>query len=223
VSTATRPSAPARLQAHRLGLQRGGKPLIEALSFELAAGRALHLQGDNGSGKTSLLRLIAGLAPLQAGHLLWDGARAQPQSEAWRRSLLYTAHAAALKGEFTPLENLRWQARLSGHAAPERELRDTLQRLGLHGAARSPVRVLSQGQKKRLSLAALFLPFKRELLLLDEPFDALDHASIELIRQRLRELLAQGASVIYTSHQAQSLQPADDAVLVLKPPHGPLH
>ncbi|MBV8124449.1 MAG: heme ABC exporter ATP-binding protein CcmA [Burkholderiaceae bacterium] len=222
-SAATTPRAPARLQAQALGLQRGGRPLFQALSFELEAGRALHLQGDNGSGKTSLLRLIAGLAPLQAGQLLWDGRRVRPQSETWRRGLLYAAHAAALKAEFTALENLRWQARLSGHAVQDKDIHDALLRLGLRDQIHTPARQLSQGQKKRLSLASLFLPLNWQLLLLDEPFDALDQASVELLKTRLGELLAQSASVIYTSHQSQSLQPDTDTVLRLERPHGPLH
>jgi heme exporter protein A len=195
-------------QANALGLQtrdlvcaRGGKTLFTGLNLSVAPGQSMHLQGDNGSGKTSLLRLLCGLSEPAAGELLWDGAPMALVRETYLREMLYLGHALALKEGLSALENLHFAAALSGQAWVPGAALQALQQMGLRGREHLPLQVLSQGQMRRVALARLGLSPAR-LWLLDEPFVALDTAACGVLQELMQNHVARGGMVVFTSHQA---------------------
>ena len=181
-----------------LACSRGERRLFSGVGFALDAGEWLHVQGENGAGKTSLMRLLVGLSPADAGEVRWRGERA-PSLE-FRRDLIYLGHHAAVKEDLTPLENLRLSAALDGIALDERAAMAALFRLGLRGREDLPVRVLSAGQKRRVLLARL-LTRPALLWVLDEAFNALDVAAVQLLGELIGEHLAKGGMAVLTSHQ----------------------
>jgi heme exporter protein A len=201
---------PAMLKVSRLACSRGERQLFADVSFSLAAGEWLHVQGENGAGKTSLLRLLVGLSPADAGEIYWRGVAA---SEAgFHRDLLYLGHHAAVKDELTPLENLCLSAALDGIPLDEKAALAALVRLGLRGREALPVRVLSAGQKRRVLLARL-LTRPAALWVLDEAFNALDSGAVQLLGELLGEHLAKGGLAVLTSHQPLPL-PVDKRLML---------
>ena len=174
------PGAPV-LRAVDLGGDRGGRRLFRHLSLSLEPGRIVWLRGRNGRGKTSLLRLLAGLATPAAGVVQIDGNPLRGAGPQWRQRLHYIGHPNALKEDLSVVESLRFGRRVAG---PQRRPALTwiaaLERLG-HRIVwrRLPVRRLSQGQRRRAALARLALPQPPSVWLLDEPFDALDDDGIQ--------------------------------------------
>jgi len=200
----------AMLKVSRLACSRGERQLFADVSFSLAAGEWLHVQGENGAGKTSLLRLLVGLSPADAGEIYWRGVAA---SEAgFHRDLLYLGHHAAVKDELTPLENLCLSAALDGIPLDEKAALAALVRLGLRGREALPVRVLSAGQKRRVLLARL-LTRPAALWVLDEAFNALDSGAVQLLGELLGEHLAKGGLAVLTSHQPLPL-PVDKRLML---------
>lgn len=188
----------AMLTVTDLACSRGERRLFSGVSFTLKAGEWLHVQGENGAGKTSLLRLLVGLSPADAGTIHW---RDEPAPAAgFHRELLYLGHHAAVKDELTPLENLRYAAALDGIALDEGIALAALARLGLRGREDLPVRVLSAGQKRRVLLARL-LTRPAVLWVLDEAFNALDTGAVRLLGELIGEHLAGGGMAVLTSHQ----------------------
>ncbi|MDO8314398.1 MAG: cytochrome c biogenesis heme-transporting ATPase CcmA [Rugosibacter sp.] len=186
------------LKVSGLTCSRGERQLFADVSFSLAAGEWLHVQGENGAGKTSLLRLLVGLSPADAGEIYWRGVAA---SEAdFHRDLLYLGHHAAVKDDLTPLENLCLSAALDGIPLDEKAALAALVRLGLRGREALPVRVLSAGQKRRVLLARL-LTRPAALWVLDEAFNALDSGAVQLLGELIGEHLAKGGLAVLTSHQ----------------------
>ena len=215
------PCAPT-LTGAALGAQRGDRPLFKALELSLRPGQVVWLRGCNGRGKTSLLRLLAGLSTPARGAVLCDGVPLAKCPPEWRRRLLYVAHANALKDDLTVQEALRFLGALHGHAPSSSEIRRALGTLGvghLHAAA---VRTLSQGQRRRCTLARLALPeFADEqahgasIWLLDEPYDALDSEGVQALHGLLSGHARQGGSTLLTSHQDVNLLDPVPAVLNL--------
>lgn len=187
------------LEAAHLTCQRGERTLFTNLSFTLGAGELLQIAGPNGSGKTSLLKLLCGLSPPFAGEIRWLGAPAR--GEDFRRQLFYLGHQHAVKEELSALENLQISAELADEALSDVEALDALDRIGLAGREHLPAKVLSQGQKRRVALARLLVS-KAPLWILDEPLTALDTAAVDLIQARLAAHLANQGSVVLTTHQA---------------------
>lgn len=188
----------AMLTVTDLACSRGERRLFSGVGFALTAGEWLHVQGENGAGKTSFLRLLVGLSPADAGTIHWRGEPA-PSSE-FHRELIYLGHHAAVKEELTPLENLRCAAALDGIALDERAALAALVRLGLRGREDLPVRVLSAGQKRRVLLARL-LTRPATLWVLDEAFNALDSGAVQLLGELIGGHLAAGGMAVLTSHQ----------------------
>ncbi|HHH36951.1 MAG TPA: cytochrome c biogenesis heme-transporting ATPase CcmA [Gammaproteobacteria bacterium] len=195
------------LEAAGLGAVRGERRLFRGLNLSLAPGELLYVHGPNGSGKTTLLRMVCGLVAPAEGEIRWDGSPIGELGEDYRRILLYLGHAAALKDELSALENLRIMAALGGTPVTESQALDALDALGLGGCEDLPVRVLSQGQKRRAALARLYLS-KARLWVLDEPFTALDKASVAGLEDILAAHLAGGGIVVLTTHQEVGLTAA---------------
>ena len=187
------------LQASDLRCERGGRTLFSSLSFEIRAGEALRIAGANGSGKTSLLRILCGLLPPTQGTVLWKGNEVAALREEYSSELVYLGHAAAVKDDLTAAENLSISCRLAGTVVSEQAILAALQRFGLAEKNRA-VKRLSQGQRRRAALARLALSEARPLWLLDEPFSALDVEGISIVTGFIKDHLAQGGAVAFTTH-----------------------
>jgi len=192
------------LEASDLECERGGRRLFRALTFSVNSGEIVRVAGANGSGKTSLLRILCGLLTPSAGEVRWNGARIQSLKEEYARHLLYLGHAPAVKDELTGAENLRVACVLAGLSTTAEQRRDALARFGVPGD--KPVRQLSQGQRRRAALARLSVSGQAPVWLLDEPFTALDAAAAELTRALLGEHAQRGGSVVYSTHQDAGLR-----------------
>lgn len=192
------------LRVSHLVCSRGNKPLFADVSFALQAGQALHLEGDNGVGKTSLLRIVCGLSSADAGEVCWHEQPIQRNATAFRSSLFYLGHGLSLKEELTALENLMSDAAVSGRELSEAQALVALARMGLRGREHLPLRVMSQGQKRRTALARL-LASQAPLWVLDEPFVALDVKAVDGLRGLLAEHVTNGGMVLFTSHQPVTL------------------
>jgi heme exporter protein A len=195
---------PSLLQAQNVSCERGGRQLFLPISFSLAAGAALHLEGDNGAGKTTLLRSLSGLSALSQGEVLWRGVPSHAAASGFKRELLYLGHALGLKDELTALENVQLNAALAGQTINREKALQALATQGLKSRAHLPLRVLSQGQKRRVALARLQVA-QAKLWLLDEPFVALDTDAVKALQLLLQQHVAQGGALVFTSHQAVDL------------------
>ena len=202
----------SQLQAIAISCERGGRPLFAPQSFTLSPGQAMQIEGDNGSGKTSLLRMVCGLAPTASGEVRWGGQAISEVRHAFSRDLLYLGHSLGLKDELSAVENLRVASVMAGHPIGHEQAVQALQAQGLGSRSHLPLRVLSQGQKRRVALARLQVSAAR-LWLLDEPWVALDQAAQSALSDMLQTHVAQGGLLLFTSHQAQAL---GDAVSVLR-------
>lgn len=172
-----------------LACVRGERLVFQGLGFALSPGEALILAGRNGSGKTSLLRLMAGLAPSAKGRLAWHDGPVGDDPERHAARLHYVGHLDAVKPALTVRENLEFWARLRGGNAHRATA--ALATFGLDGLAPVPARYLSAGQRHRLSLARL-LASPAELWLLDEPTVALDTDAVSVLLAALAEHRARG-------------------------------
>ena len=187
------------LEAVDLECVRGDRPLFSHFSFGLAPGELLHVRGRNGSGKTTLLRTLCGLTRPSAGEVRWNDTDIHALGDEYRGQLTYVGHSNGIQGELTPQENLRVDVSLSGDADTAL-VHATLDRLGLSAYHHFPAKVLSQGQKRRLALARLFVQ-RKPLWILDEPLSALDVSSVTLMSELLVQHLERGGMIVMTSHQ----------------------
>jgi len=198
-----------RLSARDIAIERGGRSILEGLSFEARAGAALVLLGPNGAGKSTLLRAIAGFLPLAAGAFVLDGGSSEASLG---EQAQYLGHADALKGALTAGENLAfWAAMLSAGSGvgkgDSRTPGEALARLGLAHVHDFPALSLSAGQRRRVALARLLVA-PRPIWLLDEPTTALDAAAQGLFAAIMREHLAAGGLIIAATHAPLGLEGA---------------
>ncbi len=205
-STASAAGAPL-LAACALACRRGDRLLFEGLDFALQPGQIIWLRGANGRGKTSLLRLLAGLSQPADGEI--------ERSDAARHGFVYIAHANALKDDLSALENLQFLARLHGDAADAPACTEALRRFGMAGRRSAPVRTLSQGQRRRVALARLALARPGTLWILDEPYDALDAEGCTTLNELLAAHARTGGAVVLTSHLELGLAEPIPTVLQL--------
>lgn len=189
------------LEVRDLACERGDLRLFSGLEFSLAGGELLRVRGPNGSGKTSLLRLVAGLSRPAAGSIRWCGEDIAAMREAYTRELLFVGHANALKDELSAEENLALALELGGRRASPQARAEALERMGLAACASLPARYLSQGQKRRAALARLGAAADMALWILDEPFAALDARAQQAVIELIDAQLARGGAVILTTHQ----------------------
>lgn len=192
------------LSAQGLSCLRGSRLLFNNVGFELNAGGLLYVLGENGSGKSSLLRMLCGLLTPEEGAVFWNGKKIKEDAESYLSNLTYLGHLNGLKDDLTALENLQTNARMAGIQASEQFAMAALTAIGIARCAFLPARVLSQGQKRRVALAGLWLA-NTKLWILDEPFAALDVASVEVLAARLGAHVAEGGMAILTTHQDVSV------------------
>ncbi|MEC7119373.1 MAG: heme ABC exporter ATP-binding protein CcmA [Pseudomonadota bacterium] len=180
---------------HQLMVARGDLMLCGPLAAEIQAGQIWQLAGPNGTGKTTLLMMLAGILPCDPAQLSWRG---QPPI-GW--SALYIGHAAGLNSSLTVWENLQFLCGLYAQSVSADQLLSAIERVGLAGYEEVVVARLSSGQKRRVQLARLWLPESPELWLLDEPLTALDVRMVAALNTRLQQHAVQGGRVVLTSHQ----------------------
>ncbi len=189
------------LEVTNLACSRGEHQLFAKLSFALHAGELLQVQGANGSGKTTLLRTLCGFIQPLTGDILWQGQSIRELDEEYYADIIYLGHMNAIKDELNGLENLRISSALAGYAVSDSVAIAALRRMGLRGRETFPVKVLSQGQRRRVALARLLIT-KSPLWILDEPLTALDVGAVGLMQEIIGEHLAHQGMVIFTTHQA---------------------
>ena len=187
----------SKLIVNNLSCQRGYKLLFENLSFELNSGEVLKVSGPNGSGKTSLMKILAGLSSFETGSIDYDDTKIN--SQRYNLDFLYLGHLAALSPELSCLENLKYTMRL-GNDNLDLDFSDALKKVGLEKFENELVGKLSAGQKKRIALSLLFIT-QSKVWLLDEPFSALDSKAIKVIETRVEDHCNSGGICILTTHQ----------------------
>lgn len=188
------------LEAQALACVRGERRLFEGLNFKVSSGECLHVRGENGVGKTSLLRLLTGLSKPETGKILWAGLFIDKDVSTYHRELLFLGHRDALKEDLTALENLQHYAALDGIDLLDEKALSALWRFGLRGREHLPVSCLSAGQKRRILMARM-LTRQARLWILDEPFNALDAHAVLALQDLIAEHVEFGGLVILTSHQ----------------------
>jgi heme exporter protein A len=185
------------LEIDDLECARGGRTLFRGRSFALRGGELLHVAGANGSGKTSLLRILCGLLPPQGGEVRWQGSPIRALREEYSKQLVYLGHAAALKDDLSAAENLSIACRIAGKQFRPSEIHRALEIFGVPGGG-NPVRKLSQGQRRRAVLARLA-------------------AAARLAEELIAKHVARGGIALYTTHQAAGIE-ASARVLSLDGP-----
>ena len=187
------------LQVRNLECVRNGLSLFKPIHFSLEGGGVMQFHGANGSGKTSLLRMLCGLAAA-TGDIQWCGSNIRALGGKYYRELTYLSHASMIKDELTAIENVRISSELVGIRIDLRQTLAALDRVGLSGHEGLPAKFLSQGQRRRIPLARLLVCGKR-LWILDEPLTALDLDGAQLLQALLQEHLQDAGMVVLTSHQ----------------------
>jgi len=197
--------APTLLEVSKLGCVRGDRRLFSGLDLALPAGTFLQVTGPNGSGKTSLLRILCRLLAPAEGEIKWQGEDIRSLGEEYFTSVTYLGHRHGVKDEFSGIENLRISNALNGIEISNERARGVLERMGLAGRDSLPARLLSEGQRRRVALARL-LTCGTKLWLLDEVMTSLDKGAIALIRSLIEEHLAGGGIAIVATHQDLELK-----------------
>ncbi len=190
----------AVLEVRNLGCVRGNRRLFSNLNFALSPGSFLQITGPNGSGKTSLLRIVCGLTKPEEGSVLWHGASIYSLAEEFSTAFTYIGHRNGVKEELTPVENLRILNGLKGKALTRTEAYETLAKMGLSGREELPIRFLSQGQQRRSALARLLVEGTK-LWVLDEVLTSLDKAAAQLMHGLIEGHLSEGGMAIVATHQ----------------------
>jgi len=190
------------LHADNIGCERSDHTLFNGLSFTVSAGDVLKLEGANGAGKTSLLRILAGLLPSHGGKILWNNVAISQHFSSYCAQLHYIGHSSGIKRDLTVYENLFLAQTLAGGTGTP--ILQAAQKLHLDTLLDHTLDELSAGQKRRVALAKLLISYKT-LWLLDEPFTAMDSDGIGLLQQLLTAHAKQGGISIVSTHQPLEL------------------
>ena len=197
----------AQLNAQQITCQRGFRTLFKALNLSLTNGHVQHITGANGAGKTSLLRILAGLSEPESGNVQWNKVSVTDPAAGYHHSLSFLGHRPALKSAFTPVENLVAHAMLHQPMGRREWMTsravEALQMMDITYRQDRPIALLSAGQRQRVALARVAM-LRRPLWILDEPATALDQSGIAHLEKILDIHIASGGLVVYTSHQPLS-------------------
>ena len=192
----------AIIQAIELQCERGHRRLFDRLSFQVAAGQCVHIAGDNGAGKTSLLRILCGLLSPTSGEVRWRGQPIGRVRDEYGTDLIYVGHLNGVKDDLTASENLRVWAAMAALSVGAEDLAQALRSLTIERFAHWPAGQLSQGQKRRIGLARLTLARQARIWILDEPFNALDRHGVGILNQLIARHVSGGGAVVLTTHQS---------------------
>ena len=202
------------LEARNIACQKGQSDLFHGISLRVEPGNVLLVRGANGSGKTSLLRILAGLSSPREGEVLWCGTRVDPWALALRKRTLYLGHTAPLKDDLTVMENLVYALRLDAREVNQNRCLEALQDVGLGARRHLLAKQLSQGQRRRIGIARMLLA-SRALWLLDEPATALDAEGDKLFKSVLREHLSRRGLAVVSTHQTLEIWPSAQELTLL--------
>ena len=192
------------LEVTNLDCIRGDRKLFSDISFSLEPGSFLQLQGANGSGKTSLLRILCGLLAPARGEIFWQGANIRSLGEEYFTAITYIGHRSAVKEELTGVENHRINNGLAGVQLTREQAIESLQKMGLSSRENLPARMLSEGQRRRLALSRL-LSAATPLWILDEVLTSLDRAAVNLVTSIIETHLQAGGMAVVATHQEMDL------------------
>lgn len=192
------------LEVNNLRCVRGERLLFSDVNFSLMPGGFLQLTGPNGSGKTSLLRIVCGLMAPESGEVRWEGTNIRSLGEEYSRNLTYIGHRNGVKDELTSLENLRCSSGLTGICVSREQAKQALEHVGLTARENLPARFLSEGQRRRSALARL-IALGTRLWLLDEVLASLDNAAVGLVNSLIDGHLSNGGMAIVATHQELTL------------------
>jgi heme exporter protein A len=192
------------LEAINLGCVRGPRRLFKGLNFSVKPGELIELRGANGSGKTSLLRILCGLAAAAEGEVRWQGKSIRSLGEEYSGAIAYLAHQNGIKDELSAIENLRIACGVAGNPLSRPDVQAILEQVGLSRQQNLPARSLSAGQRRRVALARL-LASKATVWILDEVLTSLDDTAIKLSRQFIGGHLSNGGLAIIATHQELDL------------------
>ena len=198
-----------------IGLEcvKGYDSLFKDINFSLSPGEIMQIRGTNGSGKTSLLRILTGLTQPEAGEVFWNGTNIENEPETYREKLIYIGHLNGLKADLSALENLEL-GRLYLSETNDKTTEAALEAVGLTGYEHILAHQLSAGQKRRVSLARLHLNIA-PLWILDEPTTAVDADGVQAFEQTVETHALNGGMVILTAHQTLNFGKANTLSLSL--------
>lgn len=201
MSTSTKYSSAGQFAVNDLACSRNNNTLFESLNLSLGAGQVLLLEGENGSGKTSLLRILCGYRQQDDGVLYWNG---QPTSDAvdYLEKITYVGHKNGIKDELTVEENLQSMSAIM--SSSKMRIESVLQDIGLFKYSDVLAKQLSAGQKRKLALSKLLF-IERPFWILDEPFTSLDVASVKFFEMEIKKHIQRDGMLILTSHHQVNL------------------
>ncbi|EOX4458140.1 TPA: cytochrome c biogenesis heme-transporting ATPase CcmA [Vibrio diabolicus] len=188
------------LEVSNLTAIRDERVLFENLQFEIKPGELVQIEGRNGTGKTTLLRIVTGLGDREEGIIKWKGEEVEKSRDVFHQDLLFLGHQTGVKRELTALENLRFYQSIQNNRSSDEEIFTALTQVGLAGREDVPVAQLSAGQQRRVALARLWLS-KQILWILDEPLTAIDKQGVKVLESLFVSHADNGGIVVLTTHQ----------------------